>query len=65
MIKAAPPSATLNRRRLLGVATMAAAASQFGQFANTARAATLLTGVSDLGPLRQIDAGSLSVGYTE
>ena len=65
MINAASRSATLNRRRLLGAATMAVAASQFGQSANTARAATRLTGVSDLGPLRQIDAGSLSVGYTE
>jgi pimeloyl-ACP methyl ester carboxylesterase len=51
------------RRRLLGAASMTIAATQFA----TARAA-MTTPSSDrtaFGPVRQIDAGSLSVGYVE
>jgi pimeloyl-ACP methyl ester carboxylesterase len=56
----------ISRRRLLGGAAITTLVAGAGLFAPAARAATASTGVADgLGPLRQIDAGPLSVGYVD
>jgi pimeloyl-ACP methyl ester carboxylesterase len=61
------PSETidLSRRGLLGVAAMTVAASQFGLLGTATRAATLVAGADGFPPLRQIDAGPLSIGYVD
>jgi pimeloyl-ACP methyl ester carboxylesterase len=54
------------RRRLLGAAAMTVAAAQLGLTAHAnARAATGPGGNVALGPLMQVDAGVLSVGYVD
>jgi pimeloyl-ACP methyl ester carboxylesterase len=54
------------RRRLLGTATLAALAAGLGSLAATARAAgPAATAPAGLPPLRQVEAGPLSIGYAE
>jgi|SRR5579871_2559843 len=60
----------LQRRRLLGVAAVAAAVAQFGSVKSADAEAIELPNIkpgtnSSFGPLKQIDAGVLSVGYAE
>jgi pimeloyl-ACP methyl ester carboxylesterase len=56
-----------SRRRLLGGAALAALGAGLGLTAPAARAATTTSAAAldDLGPLRQIDAGPLSIGYVD
>ncbi len=58
-----------NRRRFLGTAAMAVAGSQLGLIpsaaAQQATEAPLTRPAASFGPLKQIDAGLLSVGYAE
>ena len=64
-----------DRRRFLGSAATAIAATQLGRFAATeapaptptpAKATTMMTGTNaSFGPLKQVDAGLLNVGYAE
>src|SRR5436190_13379448 len=49
------------RRRLLGAAAVTIAAAQFG----VVRSAVAQRGETSFGPLKQIDAGVLNVGYAE
>ena len=65
MTKSISEPTELNRRSLLGVVTMAVGASQSGLLSTATRAATFAVASVDLGPLRQIDAGPLSIGYAE
>ena len=65
MTKSISEPTELNRRSLLGVVTMAVGASQSGLLSTATRAATLAVASVDFGPLRQIDAGPLSIGYAE
>ena len=58
-------SVTLNRRSLLGMAAMAVAASQSGLLATAARAAAASPDADGFGPIRQIDAGPLAIGYID
>ena len=58
-------SVTLNRRSLLGMAAMAVAASQSGLLATAARAAAASPDADGFGPIRQIDAGPLAIGYVD
>jgi pimeloyl-ACP methyl ester carboxylesterase len=58
----------IDRRRFLGAAAMTLAAAQFGVFrpAAAAVATTRKTaGYTSFGPIQQIDAGVLNVGYAE
>src|SRR3954447_23325899 len=61
-----------DRRRFFGAAAMTAAAAQFGMlaFANAQPAKAKLSAIkpgthTSFGPLKQIDAGVLNVGYAE
>ena len=59
-----------NRRRFLGIAAMAAAAAQFGVLGSASAETSSKPGRSassgtTFGPLKQIDAGLLNVGYAE
>lgn len=58
-----------HRRRFLGTAALTLAATQLGAFGSTASQASLPTmqpGTNtSFGPLKQIDAGVLNVGYAE
>jgi pimeloyl-ACP methyl ester carboxylesterase len=56
-----------SRRRLLGSAALATLSTGLGLFAPLARAATPAAAGSpdSLGPVRQVDAGPLSIGYVE
>jgi pimeloyl-ACP methyl ester carboxylesterase len=62
-----------NRRRLLGTAAMTVAAAQLGMFgraqstnAQTANVSTIKPGINtSFGPLKQINAGVLNIGYAE
>src|SRR5262249_35593124 len=55
-----------DRRRFVGVASLAFAAAQIGLRGSAAAQSTKATGSStSLGPLKQIDAGPLSIGYAE
>jgi pimeloyl-ACP methyl ester carboxylesterase len=67
MTMACPDSVDLRRRGLLGVAAVTAAASQFGFLDSVARAASPVAdgGAGGFAPLRQIDAGPLSIGYVD
>ena len=63
---------TLHRRRFFGAAAMSIAAAQFGVVgsANAQTATTKLSAIkpgtnTSFGPLKQIDAGLLNVGYAE
>ena len=70
-----PQEINYNRRRFLGVATMSLAAAEFGvlgatdmQSSNpTPAVASTITAATNasFGPLKQIDAGLLNVGYAE
>ena len=54
-----------NRRRLLGFAAVTLAATEIGLF-RPAQAQTAPAGTgAGFGPLKQVDAGLLSVGYLE
>ena len=64
MTTALSETVDLGRRNLLGMAAATVAVSQFGLL-GTARAATVASRVADFGPLRQVDAGPLSIGYVE
>lgn len=61
------PDPNYDRRGFLGTAAMTLAAAQFGAFVTEeARATTMIQGTNtSFGPLRQIDAGLLHVGYAE
>ena len=61
-----------HRRRFLGAATMAVAATQLTMIDSAAaqRVETQMTAIkpgthTSFGPLKQVDAGALSVGYAE
>jgi len=59
-----------NRRRFVGIAAMAAAATQFGVLGSASAETSSKPGTSAssgaaFGPLKQIDAGLLNVGYAE
>jgi hypothetical protein len=59
-----------DRRRLIGAAAMAVAATQFGGIAAAAAQTTQLPAImpgahTSLGALKQVDAGVLNVGYAE
>src|SRR5215210_7284949 len=64
---------TYDRRRFVGAAAMALAAAQLGPLAGAQSGAARLVSRStdrpgsttSLGPLKQIDAGLLNVGYAE
>jgi len=58
--------ADLDRRRLIGAAATVAAATALG-IARTARAeaATATTPAAPFGPVRQVDAGPLDIGYVD
>jgi len=58
------PSFAPTRRRLLGVAALTTLAAPLSAFVTSARAAASSTG-TPFGPVRQIDAGPLSIGYVE
>ena len=53
------------RRRMLGAAVFAAAASPFGGLVDRAQAGPPFGGGSAFPPLRQVDAGLLSIGYVD
>lgn len=54
------------RRRLLGAGAWTFAAAQFGMFGSAAAQPAINTGTNaSLGPLKQIEAGNLSIGYAE
>src|SRR5687767_11509861 len=54
---------TIDRRHFIGAAAMTIAAAQRGVFQSSARVRPVAT--SSFGPLKQIDAGELNVGYAE
>jgi pimeloyl-ACP methyl ester carboxylesterase len=54
-----------DRRRFLGAAAMTIAAAQLGGFGTAPAQATKAGANPSFGPLKQIDAGVLSVGYAE
>jgi pimeloyl-ACP methyl ester carboxylesterase len=55
----------LDRRRLLGMAAMTVAASQFGVLTTAQAAVPAPIRTSDIPLIRQIDAGPLNIGYVE
>jgi len=60
------PTLDISRRRLLGGAAITPLVAGAGLFGPAARAATATAGApGGLGPLRQVDAGPLSVGYAD
>jgi pimeloyl-ACP methyl ester carboxylesterase len=63
------PQESIDRRRLFGGAALTLAATQLGATARTGETSTTtapkVVGAASFGPLRQIEAGPLSVGYVE
>ncbi len=60
-----PDEIDQDRRRFLGTAAMAVAATQLGLIAPAAAQQATEEPATSFGPLKQIDAGVLSVGYAE
>jgi pimeloyl-ACP methyl ester carboxylesterase len=64
-----PEETNDDRRRFLGTAAMGLVAANLGMFgfadAQAAKAKTRLDGNASFGPLKQIDAGVLNVGYAQ
>ena len=63
MTKSSPVSSGLDRRSLLRMAAITGAAVQLDFLASAARAAPIAT--ASFPPVRQIDAGPLSIGYVD
>ncbi|MBY5635457.1 alpha/beta hydrolase [Rhizobium leguminosarum] len=60
-----PDGIDQDRRRFLGTAAMAVAATQLGLIAPAAAQQAIEAPATSFGPLNQIDAGVLSVGYAD
>ncbi|MER9237048.1 alpha/beta hydrolase [Mesorhizobium sp. M0622] len=60
-----PDEIDQDRRRFFGAAAMAVAATQLGLIASAAAQQATEAPATSFGPLKQIDAGALSVGYAD